>query len=100
MGRTLAGAMYAPKLVKEVLKALGKQLVGWTASVCTQLDQTQTFLSWTQEWQEYDYDQQGNLLDPIKVKGGKRQEIDWVLKQKLFDYVPESECVERQPRPY
>ena len=57
---------------------------GWTASVCTQLDQQQTFPIWTQE---DDYDQQGNLLDPVKVKEGKRKENDWVLKQKLFDYV-------------
>ena len=54
----------------------------------------------TREWQEDDYDQQGNLLDPIKVKEGKREEIEWVLKQKLFDYVPQSECTERQGRPY
>ena len=40
--------------------------------------------------------QQGNLLDPVKVKRGKHEEIDWVLKQKLFDYVPEGECAERQ----
>ena len=33
----------------------------------------------TREWQEDDYDQQGNLLDPIKVKEGKREEIEWVL---------------------
>ena len=46
---------------------------GWTASVCTQLDEQQTFLSWTQEWQDDDYDQQGNLFDPIKVKEGKER---------------------------
>ena len=53
----------------------------------------------TQEWQEDDYDQQGDLLDPFKVREGKREEIDWVLKQKLFDYVPESKCAERRGRP-
>ena len=74
---------------------------GWTASVCTQLDQQQTFPSWThKKWQEDDYDQQRNLLDPVKVKEGKREDIDWVLKQKLFDCVLESECAERQGRPY
>ena len=40
------------------------------------------------------------MLDPIKVKEGKREEIECVLKQKLFDYVPQSECAERQGRPY
>ena len=54
----------------------------------------------TREWQEDDCDQQVNLLDPIKVKEGKREEIEWVLKQKLFDYVLQSECAERQGRPY
>ena len=54
----------------------------------------------TQEWQEDDYDQQGNLFDPVKVKQGKREEIHWVLKQKLFDYVPQGKCAERQARPY
>ena len=38
----------------------------------------------------------GNLPDPIKVKEGKREEIDLVLKQKLFDHVPESACAERR----
>ena len=49
----------------------------------------------TQEWQEDDYDQQGNLFDRVKVKKGKQEEIDWVLKQKLFDYLPQVECAER-----
>ena len=52
-----------------------------------------------QEWQDGEYDQQGNLLDPIKVKEGQREDIDWVLKQKLFDCVLQSECMERQDRP-
>ena len=34
--------------------------------------------------EEDDYDQQGKLLDPVKVKEGIREEIDWVKKQKLF----------------
>ena len=38
-----------------------------------------------------------NLLDPIKVKEGKREGIEWVLKQNLFDYVPQCECSERRP---
>ena len=101
---TIAGAMYSPRLVREVLEALGKQLVG-----DGRLDSVSLFSAGptadfpeldTQEWQEDDYyDQQGNLLDPIKVKEGKKK-IEWVLKQKLFNYVPESECLERQGKPY
>ena len=30
----------------------------------------------------------------------KERKSHWVLKQKLFDYVPESECAERQGRLY
>ena len=83
---TIAGAMYLPRLVNEVLNTLGKQLVddGRLGSVSLysagptpdfpQLD--------TQERQEDDYDQQGNLLVPIKVKEGKREDIDWVLQSK------------------
>ena len=95
---TIAAAMYSPRLVNEALRALGKRLVddrrldsvslysaGPTADF-PELD--------TREWQEHDYDQQGNLLDPIKVKEGKRQEVE------LFDYVPQSECTERQGKPY
>ena len=37
----------------------------------------------------------------IQSKSRKeREEIEWVLKQKLFDYVPQSESAERQGRPY
>ena len=100
----IAASMYSPKFVIETLRVPGKQLiddgrldsvslysVGPTADIL-ELD--------TREWQEDDYDQQGNLLDPIKVKEGKREEIEWVLKQKLYDYVPQSECTERHGRPY
>ena len=72
---TIEGAMCSPRLVNEALRVLGKQLVddgrldsvslysaGPTADI-PELD--------TREWQEDDYDQQGNLLDPIKVKEGK-----------------------------
>ena len=95
---TIAGAMYSPRLMKEVLNTLGNHLVddgrldsvslysaGPTADF-SELD--------TQEWQEDDYDQQGNLLDPLQG-----EQIDWVLKQKLFDCVLESECAERQDPP-
>ena len=91
----IAASMYSPKLVNETLRVLGKQLIdderldsvslysaGPTADF-PELD--------TREWQEDDYDQQGNLLDPIKVKLGKKEEIEWVLKQRLFGYVPQSE---------
>ena len=47
---------------------------GWTASVCTRLDRQQTFLSWTRDWQEDDYDQLGNLLDP-KLRKEKERRI-------------------------
>ena len=58
-----------------MLKALGKQLVddgrldrvtlysAVPTADCPELD--------TKDWQEDDYDQQGHLLDPIKVKEGK-----------------------------
>ena len=88
----IAASMYSPRFVNEALRALGKQLVddGRLDSVSLYLAGPTTDFPEldTREWQEDDYDQQGNLLDPIKVKEGKREEIEWVLKQKLFDYVP------------
>ena len=69
----IAASMYSPRFVNEALRDDGR------------LDSVSL---------------QGNLLDPIKVKEGKREEIEWVLKQKLFDYVLQSECAERQGRPY
>ena len=94
--------MYSPRLVKEVLKALGKQLVddGRLDNVSLYAaEPTADFLVLdAQEWQDDEYDQQGNLLDPIKVKEGKGEDVDRVLKQEIFDYVPQSECAERQDR--
>ena len=72
---------------------------GWTASVCTQLDQQQTFLSWTHKSGKKTMTISKELC-LFKVKEGKREEIDWALKQKLFDNIPESECAERQGQPY
>ena len=66
---------------------------GWTSvSLCSAGPTADLLALDTQEWQEDDYDQQGNRLDP--------EEIDCVLKQKLFDFVPQSECAERQGRLY
>ena len=68
----IAGALYSPRLVKEVMRALGKQLVddGRLDSVSLySAGPTADFPELdTQGWQEDDYDQQGNLLDPIKGK--------------------------------
>ena len=84
--------MHSPELVNEASRAVGKQLVdnGRLDSVSLySAGPTADFPELdTREWQEDGYDQQGNLLDPIKVKEGKREEIEWVLKQNLFDYVP------------
>ena len=94
--------MYSPRLVKEVLIALGKQLVddGRLDSVSLYAaGPTADFLELdAQERQDDEYDQQGNLLNPIKVKKGTREDIRWVLKQKLFDFVSQSECAEGQDR--
>ena len=63
--------------MNEALRALGKQLVddGRLDSVSLySAGPTADFPELdTQEWQEDDYDQQGNLLDPIKVKEGKEE---------------------------
>ena len=73
---TIAGAMYSPRLVREVLKALGKLLVddGRLDSVSLySAGPTADFPELdTQEWREDEHDQQGNLLDPIKVQEGKK----------------------------
>ena len=100
----IAASRCSPKFVNETLRALGKQLVDDgrldSVSLCS-AGLTADFPGLdTREWQEDDYDQQGNLLDPVNVKEGLKEEIEWVLKQKLFDYVPQSECAERQGRPY
>ena len=64
--------------VKEELKAFGKQLVddGRLDSVSLYAaGPTADFLELdAQEWQDDEYDQQENLLDPLKVKEGKREE--------------------------
>ena len=75
--------------MNEALTVLGKQLIddGRLDSVSLySAGPTADFPELdTREWQEDDYDQQGKLLDPVKVKEGKREEIEWVLKQKLFE---------------
>ena len=67
--------------MNEALRVLGKQLIddGWLNSVSLySAGPTAHFPELdTREWQEDDYDQQGNFLDPIKVKEGKREEIEW-----------------------
>ena len=73
----IAASMFSPKIVNEALRVLGKQLIddGRLDSVSLySAGPTADFRELdTREWQEDDYDQQGNLLDPIKVKEGKRE---------------------------
>ena len=63
--------------MKETLRVLGKQLIddGRLDSVSLySAGPTADFPELdAREWQEDDYDQQGNLLDPIEVKEGKRE---------------------------
>ena len=98
---SVAAAMYSPRLLNEALRALGKKLVDdrrldsvslYSAGPTTDFTELDT-----RKWQQDDHGQQGNLLDPNKVKEGKCEEIEWVLKQKLVD---NAECVERQGRLY
>eukprot|EP00971_Amphidinium_carterae_P118382 2345590-Amphidinium_carterae.2 len=49
-------------------------------------------------WEDV-YDIQGTLFDPQKIKAGI-EEIQWILKQNLFRYVPEKERYERQGKSY
>ena len=62
--------MYSPRLVKEVLKALGKQLVDHG-----RLDSVSLY----EAGPTADFPELG-AQKPIKVKEGKRVEIHWVLK--------------------
>ena len=68
----IAAAMYPPRLVNEALRAVGKQLVDdgrLNSVILYPAGPTADFPELdTREWQEDDYDQQGILLDPIKVK--------------------------------
>ena len=61
---------------KEVLNTLGKQLVDDgrldSVSLCSDGPPADFPELDAQEWQEYDYDQQGNPHDPLKVKEGKK----------------------------
>ena len=69
---TIAASMCSPRLVNEALRALGKQLFdGRVDSVSLHsAGPTADFPELdTREWQEDDYDQQGDLLDPIRVVG-------------------------------
>ena len=80
LNEMIAASMYSPKFVNETLRVFGKQMIddGRLDSVSLYLaGPTADFPELdTRGWQEDDYDQQGNLLDPIKVKEGKREEIE------------------------
>ena len=69
--------MYSPRFVSEALRVLGKQLIDdwrlesvslYSAGPSADFPELDTG-----EWQEDDSDQQGNVLDPIKVKEEKRR---------------------------
>ena len=64
----IAASMYSPKFVNETLRVLGKQLIDDSVSLYSAGPTADFPESDTREWQEDDCDQQGNLLDPIKVK--------------------------------
>ena len=82
---TIAGAMYSPRLLKDVLKALGKQLVddGRLDSVSLySAGPTADFPELdTQEWQEDDYDQQKNTARPNQGQGRKKRGNRWSVKK-------------------
>ena len=109
----IAASMCSPKFVNEALIVLWTQLIddGRLDSVSLySAGPTADFLELdTREWQEDGYTRMarrrlrsaGKFTGSNQSQGSKeREEIEWVLKQKLFDFVPQSECTEGQGRPH
>ena len=102
-GRAAAAASDPPKLVGVTLRAFKQQMLDDKKTDLPSLYSAGPVADFPepnpQEWEER-YDLRGNKLDSDKVRAGKQEEIDWILKQDLFHDVPEQECYERQGWPY
>ena len=71
----------------------------WTASVCTQLDQQQTFLGLDNKNGKKTITISKEICSTqSRSKKVQEKKSLWVLKQKLFDSVPESECAGEKVR--
>ena len=93
--RVEAAATYPPKLVKGILKALkmqmqkdGYELHSFGAGPHNDESELPGG-EWTDEHiddikDEYVDDVKGGMLDPDMVRAGRKEEIDWIVKQKVF----------------
>eukprot|EP00971_Amphidinium_carterae_P111918 2216652-Amphidinium_carterae.1 len=94
---------YSSELVTKLVQSLKSQLVTDGQMDAAALHSSGPTADYPEPnptaWEDV-YDIQGTLLDPDKVKAGREEEIQWILKQDLFHYVPEAECYERQGKPY
>ena len=75
--------MYSPETCERSVES-AREAAGWRWTDSVSLHAagpTSDFLELdAQEWQDDEYDQQGNLVDPIKVKEGKREEIAGIIE--------------------
>ena len=97
--RAALAATYPPKLVAEVLRSFAKTL--------RREHDMHAFAAGPHndepelpggEWDDEVYidDVKGGVLDPVLVKAGRAEEMDWIMKQKVFMEVPIETAIAEQ----
>jgi hypothetical protein len=98
-GLAAAAAVYPPKLVSAVLQGIKEQMI-----LDGHLSHLETFASGpvpeeplvqSGDWTKYWDDVNGVYLNPQLVEEARKEEIAWVRKQGVYDYVPRTQSFER-----
>ena len=94
------GAIFPPNLVTSVLKVIKRKMVDQRVISAVELESGGPTAELPEPWNQPDYqeywdDVNGGFLDPRLVHEARPLELDWIKKERVFDYRSRTEAEEK-----
>ena len=92
------GAVLPPRLVSSVLKVIKRKVLDRRVVSAVELESGGPTAELPEIWNQPDYkeywdDVNGGFLDPHLVREARLLELDWIKKEKVYEYRPRAEAV-------
>ena len=98
------GAVFPPRLVASVLKVIKRKVLDQRVVLAVELESGGPTAELPELWNQPDYqeywdDVNGGFLDPRLVHEARLLELDWIKKERVYDYRSRTEAEEKGIKP-
>ena len=98
------GAVFPPRLVSSVLKVIKRKVLDRRVASAVELESGGPTAELPEIWNLPDYkeywdDVNGGFLDPHLVHEARLLELDWIKKERVYEYRPRAEAVKKGIKP-